>query len=201
MPGGSRAAIKVHLRFFAFGTMATFPTWLNYRAGCCLCGRVGGLFVRCSPEPGLQDGSRQEPTSSHGSPRVFAWPQRSIPTEQPWCGVDAPLVSHPRPAPLGGPGLPRRRGGRQQSIPPPPPVPPALPPSLLLEPHRRRWGGPAQPSSPTGVQSKTRPRGPRVPQRRSRPVGVRARSRVADAFPRSSPEHPRLHLGVVALLR
>lgn len=60
-PRGSEAAIKVQLRFFAFGTMATFPTWLNYRAGCCLAGGWGGLVVRCSPEPGLQEGSSWEP--------------------------------------------------------------------------------------------------------------------------------------------
>ena len=74
-PRGSGAATKVQLRFFAFGTMATFPTWLNYSAGCCLCGGGwGGLFARCSPEPGLQDGSRWQPMGSHQSWRVLARP-------------------------------------------------------------------------------------------------------------------------------
>lgn len=59
-PRGSGAAVKVQLRFFAFGAMATFPTWFNYGRLLPLPG--GGLLVPCSPEPG------REPTGTRGLP-------------------------------------------------------------------------------------------------------------------------------------
>lgn len=79
-PRGSQAAIKVQLRFFAFGTMATFPSWLNYGAGCCLRGGGQGgsvclLLLRARA-------AGQEPRGNHGLPQE---PQRPCltPKEHP----------------------------------------------------------------------------------------------------------------------
>ena len=66
--GGSGAAIKVQLRFFAFGTMATFPTWLNYRAGCCLCRGVGGVCLFAGPQSqGCRTGADRNPRAPTGA--------------------------------------------------------------------------------------------------------------------------------------
>lgn len=55
-PWGCGAAVKVQLRFFARGAMATFPTWFNY--GRLLPLQGGGCLF---PAPQSQDGSAQEP--------------------------------------------------------------------------------------------------------------------------------------------
>lgn len=75
-PRGFAAAIKVQLRFFAFGTMATFPTWLNYRAGCCLRGGLGGVCLFAAPQ---SQGCR---TEAKGNPWVPTGAGRSLPSRK-----------------------------------------------------------------------------------------------------------------------
>lgn len=82
-PWGCGAAVKVQLRFFARGAMATFPTWFNY--GRLLPLQGGGLLVPCSPEPG------RERTGTRGLLLGLVRPGRAAtkPISHPW-----PLTPH-----------------------------------------------------------------------------------------------------------
>lgn len=66
--------------------------------------------------------------------------------------------------------------------------PGSLLPLLLLEPH---LDGPARPSIPTEVQSKTRPRGPGVPRRKSPTRGQTCTQQDGTLLPTLLPETPR----------
>jgi len=133
--------------------------------------------------------------------------------EQSWCVAE--LMPHWHPTHAGGDGIHRDAPAKPAEPVPvqgqglllllmarPPgtsapgsPCPRSLPPSLLLEPYHMRWGGPAPPSSPTGRQSRTRPRGRGVHWCRTSTRGHTCTQRDCTHILRSSPKHPRVELG------
>lgn len=77
-------------------------------------------------------------------------PTRGRPCWEDWIPLDA-RAKPAEPIPVRGKDL------FSSSTSAPSPRPGSLVPSLLLRPPNTCWGGPAQPSTPTGMQSKTRP--------------------------------------------